>query len=298
MRFSSVVLPLPRNPVRIVTGTIFSSEGVCCAMPAPCEGPDYKSGAEPDSGFQDEQSFEVLALRKREGDGVIRGGGESVDDLCLGAGVERGAGDDRLEQPGGHAARARERGEEAAGREELQRPEVDVLVGARGLLHLRSGGREFRRIEDDEVEARRAVAQLAQLGEDVGLAKFDARSIERVRGEVLASDVERGRGALDGGDALRAPGERGDRETAGVAEDVQYLAAGGERAHARSVFTLVEEEPGLLALLDVDTEVKSVFDDRAARRVPVAAREASARFEPFELAHLRIRALVDRGAAR
>src|SRR3954468_1573425 len=38
IRLSSVVLPLPRNPVRIVTGTMLLS-----SMTAPGEGPDYKS---------------------------------------------------------------------------------------------------------------------------------------------------------------------------------------------------------------------------------------------------------------
>src|SRR5687767_8274899 len=173
---------------------------------------------------------------------MIRRGGESVDDLRIGARVERGAGDDRLEELGRYAAGARECGEETARREELQRPEVDVFVGARGLLHLRGSRREFRRIEDNEVEARAGIAQLAQLREDVGLAELNPGSVERIGGQVFARNIERSRRALDCRDALRAAGERRDGEAAGVAEAIENVASGGERAHAGAVFPLVEEE--------------------------------------------------------
>ena len=63
-------------------------------------------------------------------------------------------------------------------------------------------------------------------------------------------------------------------EAAGVAEAVENVAPGGERAHAGAVFPLVEEETGFLSLLYVDAEVEPVFDDRAARGIAIAAREA------------------------
>ncbi len=96
---------------------------------------------------------------------------------------------------------------------------------------------------------------------------------------------------------LRAAGERVDGEAAGVAEAVEHFASGGELAHTMAVLPLVEEEAGLLALLDVDAEVEAVFDDRATRGLAVAAHEARARLEPFQLARLGVRALVDRLAA-
>src|SRR5262249_16912862 len=118
--------------------------------------------------------------------------------------------------------------------------------------------------------------------------------VERVGGQVLARHLERGRRALDRGDPARATGERRDREAAGVAEAVEHLAARGELAHALPVLALIEEEAGLLALLDVDAEVEPVLDDRAARRVAVAAREADAGGQRLELAHLGVGALEDR----
>src|SRR5690349_13664135 len=98
---------------------------------------------------------------------MVGGGAESIDDLRV------RAGDDRLEQLRRHAARARESSEQPARRKQLQRPEVDVLVGASRLLHLRRARRELGRVEDDEVELRVLVAQRPQLLEYVRLDELD-----------------------------------------------------------------------------------------------------------------------------
>src|SRR5262245_26556168 len=91
MRLSRVVFPAPRNPVRMVTGTMFLS---CIGV-----------GILP---LQDQQALEVFALGKLEGHGVVRRRAEALDDLRFAARVERGAGDDRLEQLGAHPAGAGE----------------------------------------------------------------------------------------------------------------------------------------------------------------------------------------------
>ena len=135
------------------------------------------------------------------------------------------------------------------------------------------------------------------MGKGVRVHELDPGRIEGVGRQVLARHLERRRRALDRDDARRAAGERVDGEAAGVAEAVEHFAPCGERAHALAVFALVEKEAGLLALLDVDPEIQPVFDDRAARRGAVAAHEARARLEAFELARLGIGALVDRLAA-
>src|SRR5262245_15972957 len=289
IRLSSVVLPLPRNPVRMVTGTMLVS-----SIATPGEGRDYKSGSDPDLSPHQQQSFQVLPFRKLQGDRMVGGGAEALDELCVGAGVERGARDDRLEELGRHAAGAREGGEQAAGDEQLESEQVDVLVGARGVARLRRGRGELGRIEDHHLEARAPVAQRAQLLEHVAVDELDLARVQRIGRKVVARDLEGRRRALDGGDAPRAAGERRDREAAGIREAVEHLAAGGELAHALAVLALIEEEAGLLPLLDVDAEIQAVFDDRAAGGVTVAAREAHARGQGLELAHLGIRALEDR----
>jgi hypothetical protein len=114
----------------------------------------------------------------------------------------------------------------------------------------------------------------------------------------ILRDLQGGRRALQGGDPPGAARKRRDGEAAGVAEAVEHFAPGRKRAHALPVFPLVEEEAGFLALLDVDAKVQSVLDDRAARRRTVAAREADALRQPFELSDFRIGALEDRFAIR
>src|SRR6202008_3499220 len=104
--------------------------------------------------------------------------------------------------------------------------------------------------------------------------------------------------AFDRGHALRAAGERGDGNAPGVGDAVEHFATRGEGAHPLAIFALVEEEAGLLALLDVDAVVEAVLDDRAARRVAVAAGEAAARLPPPELSPLGVGTLEDRSATR
>ena len=136
------------------------------------------------------------------------------------------------------------------------------------------------------------------MGKGIGLHEFRLGRVHSVGGQVLACDLQRGGGALDGQHALCAAGERVDGEAAGVAEAVEHFAPCGERAHALAVFALVEEEAGLLALLDVHPEIQPVFDDRAARGLSVAAHEARMRLQALELPRLGIRTLVDGLAAR
>ena len=60
----------------------------------------------------------------------------------------------------------------AARLEQLQREAVDVLVGARGLVGVRRGGRELGRVEHDGVEALAGLEQVAQQRVDVGVARL------------------------------------------------------------------------------------------------------------------------------
>src|SRR4051812_46528009 len=186
MRLSSVVLPAPRKPVRMVTGTMF-----CSAMNAPCEGEILP--------LQHEQALQVVALGKLECDRVVGGGAEALDDLGVGAGVERRAGDDRLEQFGWHAAGAGEGGKQPAGSEQLERQQVDVLIGARRIRRVRRGRRELRRIEDDEIVPRSLIAQQPQMLEDVGRHELDAAGGQRIGRQVFFRDLDRVDGRFDGG---------------------------------------------------------------------------------------------------
>src|SRR6185312_13846466 len=67
-------------------------------------------------------------------------------------------------------------------------------------------------------------------------------------------------------DAAGAGERRVDGEAAGVAEEVDDVDAGGERADGAAVVALIEEEAGLLTVQDVDGEADAVLADRHRRR--------------------------------
>src|SRR3990172_4289244 len=115
-----------------------------------------------------------------------------IEDCGRNTGVGGGPRDDFLEQIRGHPARAGERGEHPARAQQLQRVEVDVLVGARGRRGVSLGGRELRRVEYDEVEAAALRSRVAQVTEYVGLDPFGARRIETVCLGIAAREFERG----------------------------------------------------------------------------------------------------------
>src|SRR5882762_3137557 len=74
---------------------------------------------------QDEQSLQILPFGEWQRHRVIGRGAEALDDLRFNGGIERRAGDDRLEERGIYTARARERREQPAWPEQLEREQVD-----------------------------------------------------------------------------------------------------------------------------------------------------------------------------
>ena len=111
---------------------------------------------------------------------MVGAGMQMMDDLRIHAGIERGAGDDLLEQVFADTAGAGVGGEQAARPEQFEGEQVDVLLAARGLFGERGGGGELGRVEDDEVEAAPLVAQFAQRLEHVCFLPFGARCIQAV----------------------------------------------------------------------------------------------------------------------
>src|SRR3989442_3991047 len=73
--------------------------------------------------------------------------GETLDDLRFATRIQRGAGDDRLEELGADAARAGEARQQPAGAERLERGQINALVAARGVARLRRLWPELGRIE-------------------------------------------------------------------------------------------------------------------------------------------------------
>jgi hypothetical protein len=124
---------------------------------------------------------------------VVAGAFQPLQDGGVDAGVDAGTGHDLVEQLGADAARAAEGEQQPAGRQQLERQAVDVLVGARGAFGVRGGGRELRRVEHDGVEAAAALQALAQVGVDVGVDACWRRSSKPLRRTCVARALQRRR---------------------------------------------------------------------------------------------------------
>lgn len=92
---------------------------------------------------------------------------QALHDLRVHAGIQRGVGDDFLEEGRIDPAGAGEGHQRAAGTQQLERQQVDVLVTAGGFLRLGGGGGELGRVEDDQVVLLGLIPQQAQLLKDV-----------------------------------------------------------------------------------------------------------------------------------
>ena len=122
--------------------------------------------------------------------------------------------------------------------------------------------RELRRIEDDQVERSRGVAQLAQPSEHVGLQPLRAGCGEgRVARDVVARESQRLGRAVDRNHVRSTTRERCKRESTRIAERVQHATVPRMCADERAIVTLVEVEARLLAADDVDTVMQAGFDD-------------------------------------
>ncbi len=227
---------------------------------------------------------------------MVLGLAQAADHSCCAAGVERGAGDDLLEQLGRHRPTAAERHQHPAGREQLEREQVEVLVGAAGLVELSVGGRQLGRIEQDQVVLSSAVAQAAQRGERVG--HLQLADVDTVQLAVAGGDRQCRLGRVDAEDRLRpCPGGH-HAEGPGVGEHVQHTGTGGEPGDGRPGLALVEVEAGLVATGNVDGVAPLAFvGDEVGRRLR-AAEQADAGPEPFALAHIGVAAFEHARHAR
>ena len=104
---------------------------------------------------------------------MVRGLIQTLHNLRIHTRIQRGIGDDLLEEGRIDPAGAGEGHQFAAGTQQLEAPQVDVLITSGGFLRLGGGRGELGRVEDDKVELLASVPQGAQL-------------LERVPGDPLA----------------------------------------------------------------------------------------------------------------
>ena len=145
-------------------------------------------------------------------------------------------------------------------------PVVDLLVPGDGVCHGLPGLGEGRRVQDDEVVPLRLLLQGRQQVEHVG-GHAVHHAGEAVALRVGPGHLHGGRRHVHGGD-VPGPARRGVQgEGPGVGEAVQHCFAPGDAPHRPTVVLLIQEEPGLLAVLHVHQVVDAVFRDLRHRRL-------------------------------
>ena len=173
---------------------------------------------------------------------VLCGGAQHLDEQLLGGKM-----------------RAACRGEVAAPGQKLHGPVVDLLVAPHGVFHRAAGFGEGRRVEDDEIVGMAFFFEAGQklegiLAEEIHVGQAVALRVPLGHGDGVGADVR----CRDPGCATAGCVEG---KAAGVGEAVQHGVAGGEAGDCPAVVLLVEEEAGLLAVLEIDVVVDAVLAD-------------------------------------
>ncbi len=136
-----------------------------------------------------------------------------------------------------------------AGSEQLQRVQVDVLVGACGAIDVMVARGELRWIEHDQVELRALPLQRPQRIEGVGVVPRGRFGRQAVQLHVLAREAQRVARGVDRMDRRGAAGEHRHREAARVAEAVER--AGAAAVEIGEFLRQATREIPVLALVDV-----------------------------------------------
>src|SRR6266849_2654757 len=224
----------------------------------------------------EEEAGEVAGLWNGEQDGVIAALAEALEDPDGDAGVACGGPAHLLEERRRDMVRAREGREHAAGLEQAEPPDVDLLVATRRCGQRVLAPREGRGIEDDGSEALACSLEAPQEIEGIALSDLGpgAQPIEL---EVAPREGERAGRGIEEKRLPGSPGEGVAGEGARIAEAVEDPAASRMVGEEGAVLALVQVEPGLVTGARGDCEAAAALghDELLARRVVL-------RLEPFE----------------
>ena len=169
------------------------------------------------------------------------------------------------------------------GSQQLEREQVDVLVGARGAVHVRARSAPAWA---DRARSDRSCGASRARGADHSKTSRARSRWRRHRSPLLAAFARASASAsseLSIACTERAPpASRGQREAAAVAEGVEHVAVRGEPARERAVVALVEVEAGLVSFADVDRKAQAALLDHErlvgrGRRAAIRCAEAALR---------------------
>ena len=223
-------------------------------MPAGMKKP---RGAEKDGlrELPEHEALQVVRLRNAEQDRVVTGLPALLDDRHRRAGVHRRGLEHRLEAVLVHVVRAGAGDEAAAGPQQLQRAEVDLVVAAHRLLDRVAALRERRRVEHDRVVALagplepRSTSKTSRAAGRRGPASL-LRSRSRAAAASAASEESTARPRSFSARGVQAPTSPWQQNRSST-----RLPAARDSAHA-AVQALVEEQAGLLPVQQVGLDRK------------------------------------------
>ena len=168
------------------------------------------------------QALQIVGFGDGEKNGVVLALGAALQHAEGAAGIERGF-RHHFEQHGfAHVVRARAGDQHAAGREQTQGAQVDLLVTGGRRLEVAPRFREGRRIEHHDRELAAGGSVAGQQLERVRVAELDVG--DGVGRGIDARGGQRRFGTVDGLDRL-APGGEVEREATGGGEAVERAAA-------------------------------------------------------------------------
>src|SRR5215831_10940713 len=211
------------------------------------------------AGSPQPHSLQILPFRAVERDRMVGAGARSRHHREWDTRVPARREDDFLEEVSAHEAGAGARQKQAARRDQSHREAVDILISPSGSFDVRSLLREGGGVADHDVPMLLTLDPAPQVLENV--RPHEIRVVGRQRiGYPLTPRQRKSRfRGIDVDGARRSSRQRGDREGAGIGEEVQDGSSLRERLQAAPIVSLIEKEASLLAEGDIGDQIEIVL---------------------------------------
>ncbi|MCG3121364.1 MAG: hypothetical protein ALAOOOJD_04429 [bacterium] len=198
---------------------------------------------------------------------MIRGVAALAEQANRAFGISGGGEKNFLEQVRRQRLRARTAQQQAVRFYDFHGLQIDVFVSAGGVINVFLAMRKRRRIENDEIELLRGVAQILK---KIGCNKIFLHHRKIIECEIFFRHSHGSRGRIHRYDTRRAALLGINRKRAGIAKAIQQFPPRAHSRDPRAVLTLIEKKAGLLAFVNVDFKKQIVLTNLQRRRRLIA----------------------------